>query len=361
MKTEDIYLDIVRQLTEGVWAVGDQLPTERALAEHYGVSRPTVSRVLNRLRDSGQIRRTVGAGSFLTEAPRPLVNTQRNIGLFIPGLGKGEIFEPICARIAELSQHYNFNLIWGSMPAHEADDHDEKLVQAAQRFIDQGVQGVFFQPIERESGAENKNLKIAAMFEQAAIPLVLLDGDYLAYPKRSAHDLVGIDNIAASYQLCEHFIKQGATRVDFLWQPNTAGTYIQRLIGYREALFRAGITPNRSFEHEGDPRDKAFVRTLVDAGVSNLICANDETAALFMHELDNLGLEAPKDMRIAGFDDVKYAHLARVPLTTMRQPCRTLGELALSTLIERIKNPNLPPRNITARALLCVRESSQLT
>ena len=196
------------------------------------------------------------------------------------------------------------------------------------------------------------------MFEHAAIPLVLLDGDYLAYPKRSAHDVIGIDNIAASYQLCAHFIAQGAKRVDFLWQPNTAGTYIQRLIGYREALFRAGISPNTSFEHEGNPRDSQFVKSLVEKGVTDLICVNDETAALLMRELNALGREVPKDMRIAGFDDVKYAHLARVPLTTMRQPCRALGELALSAMLERIANPELPPRDITTSATLCVRESS---
>ena len=361
MKANEIHADILRQLAEGVWAAGDQLPTERALAEHYGVSRPTISRVLNRLRDSGQIRRVVGAGSFLTGSPAKSSSAaQKNIGLFIPGLGKGEIFEPICARIAELSHQYNVNLIWGSIPASEANDHGDKLIQAAQCFIDQGVNGVFFQPVERENGAENKNLKIAAMFADALIPLVLLDGDYLPYPKRSPHDLVGIDNIAAGYQLCDHFIRQGAVRVDFLWQPNTAGTYIQRLIGYREALFRADLQANKAFEHEGDPRDMAFVQKMVNSGVTNLVCVNDETAALVMRGLETLGLEVPKDIRIAGLDDVKYAHLARVPLTTMRQPCRELGDIALKTMINRIENPEFPPMDIALSATLCIRESSQI-
>jgi DNA-binding LacI/PurR family transcriptional regulator len=79
-----------------------------------------------------------------------------------------------------------------------------------------------------------------------------------------------------------------------------------------------------------------------------------------MRSLEVLDLNVPEDVRIAGFDDVKYAHLARVPLTTMKQPCRELGELALNTLIERIKTPSLPPRSILVEARLCERESSRL-
>ena len=69
-----------------------------------------------------------------------------------------------------------------------------------------------------------------------------------------------------------------------------------------------------------------------------------------MRSLEVLDLNVPEDIRIAGFDDVKYAHLARVPLTTMKQPCRELGELALNTLIERIETPTLPPRQYPHRS-----------
>ena len=234
------------------------------------------------------------------------------------------------------------------------------MILAAQRFIDAGVQGVFFQPIERESAAVEKNRQLTTMFNAAGVPLVLVDSDYLPYPQCSGYDVVGIDNIAAAYELCEHFIGQGATRVDFLWQPNTASTFLQRLVGYREALIRFGLTPNRNHEHEGDPRDTDFVRRLVESGATNLICVNDETAALVMRSLETLGIAVPETVRIAGFDDVKYAHLARVPLTTMRQPCRDLGDLILKTMIERIENPDLAARVVTTRATLCVRESSRL-
>ncbi len=360
MKTDDIYSEILEQISHGVWGAGEQLPPERALAEQYRVSRPTISRVLNRLRDAGHIKRLVGAGTFLADTVKPTATLRhKSVGLFVPGLGRGEIFEPICAHIAELSNRHDITLIWGSLPAdHRAED--SQLTLAAERLVAQGVSGVFFQPVEREPGAEQRNRRIVQLFASAGIKLVLLDSDFLSFPDRSPHDLVGIDNVAAGYQLCQHFLAQGARRVDFLWRPYTAGTRMQRQIGYREALFRAGITPDPAWEHEGDANEPAFVADLIEKGASNIICANDETASQVMRSLDDLGVSVPDDARIAGFDDVKYAHLLRVPLTTMRQPCRELAEIALETMIGRIDWPQLPPATISVRAELCVRQSSLL-
>ncbi|MGO8692929.1 MAG: LacI family DNA-binding transcriptional regulator [Rectinemataceae bacterium] len=360
MKIDAIYADIVKQLSKGVWREGEQLPTERTLAEQYGVSRPTIGRVLNKLRDEGKLRRVVGSGSYLMKPEQPAKTLHKKLGLFVPGLGKGEIFEPICARIAELSHEYNFSLIWGSAPAERPDALPDKLLQTARRFVELDLDGVFFQPIEREAEAENKNVQIVSLLDRASIPIVLLDGDYLTFPERSGHDIVGIDNTAAAYRLCQHFLKQGASRVDFLWQSNTAGTYLLRQMGYHEALHKAGIKPDQACEHEGTPSDIDFVRDMVNKGARNIICANDETAALLMRSLEVLDLKVPEDIRIAGFDDVKYAHLVRVPLTTMRQPCRELGELALNTLIERIETPSLPAHSILIEAQLCERESSRV-
>jgi DNA-binding LacI/PurR family transcriptional regulator len=358
MKYEEIYSKLLQQLATGTWKPGDKLPTERELAERYKVSRPTINRVMNRLHDSGQLRRVVGAGTFLAEPGTEPAVAYKTFGLFVPGLGQGEIFEPICARIAELSHQYNFNLIWGSIPNDQGLYLEERLNQTAQRFIEHDVDGVFFQPIERESKLKNRNQQIVSLFKEAGIPLVLLDSDFVPYPERSPYDLVGIDNIQAGFVLCEHFLSQERQRVDFLWPPNTAETYSLRLIGYREALYRAGITPNKEYEHEGDPRDPDFLRRLVENGAKNIICVNDETAVLLMRGLEGLGLKVPRDARIAGFDDLKYAQLAHVPLTTMRQPCREIGELALNAMIRRVENPSLPPCTITAAAKLCAREST---
>jgi len=357
MRYDEIYSDLILQINSGKWKNGDKLPTEREFSEYYSVSRPTISRVMNQLRDAGLLRRVIGAGTYLTEK-NDLTELYKTFGLFIPGLGMGEIFEPICTRIAELSHEYNFNLIWGSIPIVHSPQIEEKLIQTAQRFINNNVDGVFFQPIEREFIQEPINQEITNMFTNSNIPIVLIDSDFVNYPERSSHDLICIDNVQAGMILCQHFLSQKNERVDFLWQPNTAGTYRLRLIGYREALNRAGIHPDETYEHEGNPRDRDFVKKLVDSGARNIICSNDETAVLLMLEIENMGLAIPTDIRIAGFDNLKYAKMAHVPLTTISQPCSTIGEMAVSTMLNRIQNPSHPPYTIMTSASLVVREST---
>ena len=312
---------------------------------------------MNQLRDAGLLRRVIGAGTYLTENTEQS-ESHKTFGLFVPGLGLGEIFEPICTRIAELSDEYKFNLIWGSIPNVHSPQIEERLKQTAQRFIDHDVDGVFFQPIERESVQEPINQEIIDMFTDSNIPIILIDSDFLNYPERSPHDLIGIDNVQAGLILCEHFLSKKSERVDFLCQPNTAGTYRLRLIGYREALNRAGICPDSNYEHEGNPRDKSFVQALIKSGAKNIICANDETAVLLMLEIENLGLSIPSDIRIAGFDNLKYASMAHVPLTTMSQPCSTIGEMAVNAMLNRIKNPTHPPYTIMTSGKLIIREST---
>ncbi len=358
MKSKDIFAELLGRVEQGIWKLGEKLPTERELSQQFGVSRPTVSRVLDQLRDMGLIERIVGSGTYLTAPGSQKSGKQRTFGLFVPGLGRGEIFEPICTRIAELSHEYDFSLIWGSIPSEFDETTEERLYQTAQRFIEGGVDGVFLQPVEREPGLSNKNLRIASMFERAGVPLVLLDSDYLAYPERSTHDLVGIDNVQAGLVLCNHFLENQPRRVDFLWRPNTAGTYALRLIGYREALQRAGIEPSRAFEHQGKPHDVEFVARMIKNGAHDIICINDETAVTLISTLEGLGLKVPEEVRVAGFDDLKYARLAHVPLTTMHQPCREIGEVALSAMLSRVDNPELPARNLTIAAELRVRKSS---
>ena len=63
-------------------------------------------------------------------------------------------------------------------------------------------------------------------------------------------------------------------------------------------------------------------------------------------------------MRLAGFDDVRHSTLLPVPLTTMRLPCRELGMVAVRTMLERIREPDMPPRQIILDARLVVRRST---
>jgi DNA-binding LacI/PurR family transcriptional regulator len=63
---------------------------------------------------------------------------------------------------------------------------------------------------------------------------------------------------------------------------------------------------------------------------------------------------------MGGFDDVKYASLLPVALTTIHQPCADIGAAAVMAMLERIQNPKLPPRDILLDFRLVVRESTGL-
>ncbi len=108
----------------------------------------------------------------------------------------------------------------------------------------------------------------------------------------------------------------------------------------------------------GDPEDLKFSRRLA-AGRhwDALVCANDHTAALVIRGLERAGTQVPRDVRVVGFDDAKFATLISVPLTTIRQPCREIALTAFRAMLERIADPTLPARNILLRPRLVVRES----
>jgi LacI family transcriptional regulator len=65
----------------------------------------------------------------------------------------------------------------------------------------------------------------------------------------------------------------------------------------------------------------------------------------------------PRDVRVVGFDDVKYATLLGVTLTTIHQPCRDIAITAFRAMLERIAEPTLPARSMLLSPRLVVRES----
>lgn len=358
LKHERIYTFILQLLRSDDLRIGDLLPTEIELAKHFQVSRPTVMRALNRLEKEGFISRKAGAGSFLERKPG-IQHRNLVFGLIFPLLGVGEIFVSIAEEIAALAEKYDFTFMWGGKFAN-TQINTTQMEQMVNFYIQQGVAGVFFAPLEFTKECLSINARTVQKLVAAQIPIVLIDADYTGYPDRSAFDLVGIDNFRAGYTLAEHFIQQGATRVDFIQPPYSAQTVPQRVRGVQTALLEHGIVPQPEWIHTGEPTDQAFVKKVLDAGAKNIISSNDVTAVHVIQHLDQLNVKVPADVRIAGIDDVKYSHFVRISLTTIRQPCQEMGQVAVRTMLERIQSPNLPIRQILLDAELIVRESSQI-
>jgi GntR family transcriptional regulator, arabinose operon transcriptional repressor len=178
------------------------------------------------------------------------------------------------------------------------------------------------------------------------------------YPRRGHHDLVGIDNRRAGYVITEHLIRAGARRIAFVARPNTAATVDARAAGYREALHAAGLPVVSSLVQRIDIEDGAAVQALMATErPDGIVCANDRTAGRVMRSLIAAGLAVPDDVRIVGIDDADFAELLPVPLTTLRQPSRQIGDVALAAMLDRVARRDLPTRDILLHCELVVRES----
>ncbi len=192
----------------------------------------------------------------------------------------------------------------------------------------------------------------------AGIAVVLLDRDLVPFPFRSDLDLVALDNVMAGYLASEHFIKLAVKRIAFVARPLSAPTIAARVAGAREALLAAGIDPLRNFCHIGNPRDEAFARELVTGNkIEGIICGNDFTAAQLMHSFAKLKIHVPKDIRLIAFDNLRYAELLAVPLTTVAQPYRDMAANAMRAMLNRLADPTLPATALLSSPRLVVRSS----
>jgi DNA-binding LacI/PurR family transcriptional regulator len=299
------------------------------------------------------IDRRAGSGSYV----RALPTLNHTFGLLIPELGQTEIFEPICQGMTTAQSASSHVLIWGRSLAG-AETTQAEARDVCRRLISHKVSGVFFAPLEANAHKDEINTAIASMLTEAGIPAVLLDRDLCDYPHRSRYDVVGIDNRRAGYVVTEHLIKAGCIRVGFIGRPHLAPSCVARCNGYLDAVANAGVAMAPGFAERLDPSDKTAVAEVMERfHPDGIVCSNDRTGALLLKTLADLDIQVPDQVRLVAFDDVKYASLVSVPLTTIRQPCDQLGAAAIQAMIQRIERPDSPARDILVDFQLIVRES----
>lgn len=349
-KYQQMVETLSRSIKSGEYKPGAKLPSEAALVKQFDTSRITVGRALRELQQAGLVERFAGSGTYVPKregkGARPFL-----FGLLIPDLGETEIFGPICQGIANASDATEQGLLWGHVDVNKSKEEQAK--QLCRQFIDREVSGVFFAPLEFEVRVEKTNRWILNAFEGARIPVVLLDRRVSYTPERHRPDMVGLNNKQAGYLATEHLIQLGCRHIGFLGYHGAAFTIQERMSGYKEALAAHGLRP--PFEVDGEAPANAPAEE--KAGVEAFVCANDQIAGSMMHSFLGQGMRIPEDIRLVGIDDVQYASLLPVPLTTVRQPCREIGEEALRTMLHRIEKPRLPGRDVLLDGQLVVRRS----
>ena len=334
----------------------EKLPTEIEIAKQNNVSRPTVAKALYLLCKSGYVERISGVGTFVCYKPKSNI---KNFGLLIPDLGETEIFESICGHMSHLAQLKNFNLIWSGSIPENSEVRQQHIQQLAVRYIEQHIDGVFFSPLKLISEKDTVNLDIVRLFDDAGIPVVLMDHDIVSFPLRSRYDVVGVDNFRLAFILTHHLLDQGCNKVLFITESPLTLTVQMRIYGYQQALNKAKIQHSQKDIYIKDVKNTDFIECLIEnIKKPGILCDNDITASRLMHSLEEHGYNVPTDVKVAGVDDIKYANYLRVSLTAYKRPCKGIAEEAIGLMLSRIQYPPQSPRTVFLDGELIIRKST---
>jgi LacI family transcriptional regulator len=133
--------------------------------------------------------------------------------------------------------------------------------------------------------------------------------------------------------------------------------------GYRAALEAAGITVPEGYVRSGRFRYQDGVSGTaalldLDEPPTAVFAGNDETAAGVIEAARIRGLRIPEDLSVVGFDDTQIARFASPPLTTVRQPLREMGAVALRTALRLAAKEKLDSHHVELATELVVRHST---
>ena len=331
--------------------------TSRDVAARAGVSRTTVSYVLNNVETahiSAQTRlRVLDAADALGYVPNAAAQTlaghrSHNIGLVFPRTHP------------HLSTHlFLLQILEGLMAV---------VQQQGMRLLVDSV----------ESSTENAYLDLVRAKRIDGLILIDAPGDDPAVQRLAQDDFpivtlgynhpslcaVDADNRQGARQAVEHLLAQGHHRIGCITNsPRTATDPNIRLLGYQDALLGAGIAIDKRLIVEGlyNP-ESGFVamQQLLDAPQhpTAVFVASDVVAFGALHAIQVRGLAVPRDIAVVGFDDVPLARYANPPLTTVRMPTVEMGRRAGELLFDQIKGRPLEPVELLATELI-VRASSR--
>lgn len=170
---------------------------------------------------------------------------------------------------------------------------------------------------------------------------------------------VDVDNIHAADTVTRHLIGIGRKRIGHITGRRGTVAAEDRLEGYLKAMERAKLSTD-GLVAEGDfnrPSGVDAARQLLDAGVDAIFAANDATAGGALEEIRSRGLAVPGDVALAGFDDLDFAAELDPPLTTIRQGVHAHGSEAARALLGLLESPQTP-RRVLLPTELVIRQST---
>jgi LacI family transcriptional regulator len=175
-----------------------------------------------------------------------------------------------------------------------------------------------------------------AALSRAGLPLVVIDP--LNLPQTRGVTSVGSTNFAGGLAATQYLLGLGHRRIAYLGGPATAACNQARLHGHRAAMEAANAPVPPSYVREGHFQYQEGVTggaALFDLPEppTAIFTGCDEIALGVLEAARARGLRVPEDLSLVGFDDTQVARMASPPLTTVRQPLREMGGVAVRTAL----------------------------
>jgi LacI family transcriptional regulator, galactose operon repressor len=329
--------------------------TLEKVARKAGVSRSTVSRVLNNdPHVSAKARaRVLAVTQKLNFQPNLAARSlaaggrTRVVGLVIPmgvtALFADPYFSLLIQGVASACNQHDYSvMLWLAEPEYERRTMSQILYSGL-------IEGVI----------------LASMLMDDSLTRSLIDSHFPfvvvgRHPTDEQVSYVDVDNINSARLIVTHLLRLGCCRAATITGPANMIAGADRFAGYQLALREQGVRAEpdlivpSDFTEEGGYR---AMQQLLPLKPDAVFVASDTMAVGALRALHDAHVRVPEDIAVVGFDDVPSAAHTDPPLTTMRQPVQRSGAVAAETLIDLIANPRSKPHHIILPTELVVRES----
>ncbi|MFE5795385.1 LacI family DNA-binding transcriptional regulator [Streptomyces sp. NPDC056503] len=339
--------------------MGNRGPTLEDVAREAGVSRATVSRVVNGVRNVAPeiqeaVREAIARTGYApNQAARSLVTRRTGaVALVLSATGgsfTARLFsDPFFGRVVDgVLPVLRERAVQPVLLVAESEPARVQLVEYLRRG---GADGALVVPLDEDD-------PLPGMLVAAGLPTALF-----GRPRAGVRcDWVDLDNTAGARLAAEHLWATGRRRPATIAAPVTAATARERLDGYAEALAARGVTDvpvERGLFTEESGRD-AMARLLErHPDVDAVFAANDLMARGACRLLAERGVAVPGRVAVIGFDDSVAARAAAPPLTTVRQPVEEMASAMTRLLLARLDAGAPETGSRVFEPVLVVRESA---
>jgi LacI family transcriptional regulator len=333
--------------------------TIKDVAKEAGLSVTTVSLVLNNknARISDKTRKHVReVAKRLNYRPNRLavgLITKRTniIGLIVPDIAN-QYFAEIAAAVEYEASEHGYNVIFCN-----TNDRPEKDIAYVDMLLQQGVDGILFtMSVNSDSNCAEECL---AILKKAEIPVILIDR--VIGEDKNEVTFVAVNDEECGYYATYHLIDLGHRKIGCI--TGSMGDYdaIQRLEGYKHALYEAGIAFDPELVAEGNYHMASgynSVTILTQKKVTGIFAHNDMMALGAYKRLTQLGIKVPEDISLVGIDNLSFTELLEVPFTTIERTPGRMGEIAVKKMIAILNKQDTKNEHIIYSPRLIVRKST---